>query len=299
MADVGIVFGVSAFANNLSKILTEEYAVLGSGTVRQVAWIERELRSMQGLLEQVGRRGYGEQEQDLNEWEEKLKEIARDAEDVIETFVIKSVKRRRSGVLYWIDKHKVGKELEKIRKRMRDISQTGLTDIVRVSVETAPGGETSSSFPITTITTLAMEKLDHILSQCLSTDDEVVEIVEQVRDGLSKLQNINLISPRSKRENVWLEEVKELCSYTESVGCNFILVKERRSKMGWLKTVFYLSADYATENKFKKQMKYIRTRIGDAVHRCLTYGVGGQLDMGVGFKKKNTRTRLVTRELDK
>ncbi|KAK2457401.1 disease resistance protein RPM1 [Trifolium repens] len=285
MADVGIVFGVSAFANNLSKILTEEYAVLGSGTVRQVAWIERELRSMQGLLEQVGRRGYGEQEQDLNEWEEKLKEIARDAEDVIETFVIKSVKRRRSGVLYWIDKHKVGKELEKIRKRMRDISQTGLTDIVRVSVETAPGGETSSSFPITTITTLAMEKLDHILSQCLSTDDEVVEIVEQVKDGLSKLQNINLISPRSERENVWLEEVKELCSYTESVGCNFILVKERRSKMGWLKTVFYLSADYASENKFKKQMKYIRTRIGDAVHSCLTYGVGGQLDMGVGLKK--------------
>jgi hypothetical protein len=130
-----------------------------------------------------------------------------------------------------------------------------------------------------------MEKLDHILSQCLSTDDEVVEIVEQVKDGLSKLQNINLISPRSKRENIWLEEVKELCSYTESVGCNFILVKERRSKMGWLKTVFYLSADYASENKFKKQMKYIRTRIGDAVHSCLTYGVGGQLDMGVGFKK--------------
>ncbi|CAJ2629356.1 unnamed protein product [Trifolium pratense] len=285
MADVGIVFGVLRLANKLSKILIEEYAVLGSGTVRQVAWIERELRSMQEMLEQVGQHGYGEQKQDLNEWEEKLKEIARDADDVIETFLIKSVKRRRSGVMYWIDKHKVGKELEKIRQRMRDISQIGISNIVSVSVETAAEGETSSSSTITTATTLAMEKLDHILSQCLSTDDEVVEIVEQVKDGLGKLQNINLISPRSERENVWLEEVKELCNYTETVGCNFILAKERQSKMGWLKTVLYLSDDYASENKFMKQMKYIRTRIGDAVDRSLTYGVGAQLDMGVGFKK--------------
>jgi hypothetical protein len=37
--------------------------------------------------------------------------------------VIKSVKRRRWGVLHWYDKYKVGKELEKIRKRMRDISE--------------------------------------------------------------------------------------------------------------------------------------------------------------------------------
>ncbi|MCI33310.1 putative disease resistance RPP13-like protein 2-like, partial [Trifolium medium] len=144
-------------------ILIEEYTVLGSGTARQVAWIERELRSMQGLLERVGHRRYGEKEQELNDWEEKLKEIAGDAEDVIETFVIKSVKRRRWGVLYWIDKYKLGKELEKIRKRMRDISQTGMnlnTDIVGVSVETTSGeGETTSS---STIVVVAMEMLDHI-----------------------------------------------------------------------------------------------------------------------------------------
>ena len=290
MADFGISLALSAanVANALSKILIEEYAVLGSGTIRHVEWIERELRSMQGLLEQAGQRGYGEQEQEFNEWEEKLKEVAGDAEDVIETFVIKSVKRRRWGVLYWIDKHKVGKELQKIRRRMRDISQTGMnlnTNVVRVSVET-PGREAPSS-TTTSVVAPAMEKLDHILSQTtIVTGEEVIEMVERVRGEFVRLQNVvsNLRST-SERENVWLEEVKELCNYTESVAGKFILVKERRSKMVLLKKLLYLSADYASENEFKKQMKYIGTRIGDEVHISLTYEVGGQLDMGVGFKK--------------
>ncbi|GAU16965.1 hypothetical protein TSUD_37230 [Trifolium subterraneum] len=290
MTDVtGFLLGVTSVANSLSNILIEEYTVLGSGTARQVAWIERELRSMQGLLERMGHRRYGEKEQELNEWEEKFKEIAGDAEDVIETFVIKSVKRRRWGVLYWIDKHKLGKELEKIRKRMRDISQTGMnlnTDIVGVSVETTPGGEATSS---SNIVVVAMEMLDHIMSQTtLVTGEEVIEMVERVKGELVRLQN-NIVSNLwsiSERKNVWLEEVRELCNYTERVVGKFILVKERRSKMGRLKKIIYLSADYASENEFKKKMKYIRTRIGDAVHKSLTYGVGGQLvDMGVGLQK--------------
>jgi len=291
MADFGISLAISVanVANSLSKILIEEYAVLGGGTIKHVEWIERELRSMQGLLEQAGQRGYGEQEQEFNEWEEKLKEVAGDAEDVIETFVIKSVKRRRWGVLYWIDKHKVGKELQKIRRRMRDISQTGMnlnTNVVSVSVET-PGREAPSS-TTTSVVAPAVEKLNHILSQTtIVTGEEVIEMVERVRGEFVRLQNdiASNLRSTSERENVWLEEVKELCNYTESVAGNFILVKERRSKMGRLKKLLYLSTDYASENEFKKQMKYIGTRIGDAVHRSLTYEVGGQLDMGVGFKK--------------
>ncbi|XP_058770148.1 probable disease resistance RPP8-like protein 4 [Vicia villosa] len=284
--------GLSVVANSLSKILIQEYTLLGSGTIRRLEWIERELRSMHGLLERVGQRRYGEQEQELNEWEEKLNEIARDAEDVIETFVIKSVKRRRWGFLYWIDKHKVGKELEKIRKRMRDISQSGMnlnTNIVSVSIETTPGGGEASSSTTTTVV-VAMEKLDHILNQTIIvTDEEMMEMVERVKDEFVYLQNnivsSNLYWSRSERGNMWLEEVKELCNYTESVAGNFILVKERRAKMGRLKKVLYLLADYASENEFKTQLKSIRTRIGDAMHRSLTYEVGGQLDMGVGLKR--------------
>ncbi|XP_004496125.1 putative disease resistance RPP13-like protein 2 [Cicer arietinum] len=281
MADIAIDLVVSAVANSLSKILIEEFALLGGGTVRRVEWIERELRSMQGLLEQVEQRGYGEHEQDYNEWEDKLKEIACDAEDVIETFVIKSVKRKRWGILHWLDKYKVGKELEQIRRRMRDISHTGMnlnTDTVTVSVEAS-----SSSSTTTSLVAPAVEKFDHILSQTIFTSDEVIEMVELVKGEFLDLQNkiVYNLNSTSERENVWLEEVKEVCNYTESIVGNFIVVKERRSKMSKLKKVLYLSADYASENKFKKQMKYIRTRIGDAVHRSLTYGVVRQdHDMG-------------------
>jgi hypothetical protein len=56
---------------------------------RHVEWIEKELRWMHGLLEQVGQHGDSEQ----GEWTEKLMDLAREAEDAIEMFVINSVKK--------------------------------------------------------------------------------------------------------------------------------------------------------------------------------------------------------------
>ncbi|MCI75160.1 LRR and NB-ARC domain disease resistance protein, partial [Trifolium medium] len=53
---------------------------------------------MHGWLEQVGQRGDSEQEERAAE---KLMDLAREAEDAIETFVINSEKRRRWGVLHW------------------------------------------------------------------------------------------------------------------------------------------------------------------------------------------------------
>ncbi|CAL5209033.1 unnamed protein product [Lathyrus oleraceus] len=289
MDNSGIVFTVLSLslAKSLFKLLIEF-----GNTIERVEWIERELRSMEVLLERVGQRRYVEQEQELNEWEEKLKETARDAEDVIETFVIKSVKRRRWGVLYWIDKYKIGKELQKIHERMRDVSQTGMnlyTDIASISVETTPRGEASSSSATSTTVVVAIKKLDHILCQNTIVSDEEIEMVERLKAEFIYLQNnivpSNLSWLRCEGENVWLEEVGELCNYTERVVDNFILIKERWSKMGRLKKLIYLLADYAPENELKKQLKYIRTRIGDATHRSLTYEVWGLLDMGLEFKK--------------
>jgi hypothetical protein len=74
-----------------------------------------------------------------------------------------------------------------------------------------------------------------------------------------------------------LEQVKELCSYTQTVAGNFILVKERQSKMGRLAKFLYLAEDYVSEAEFKKQMNYVRAQIGDAFHTSWTYGVGEQL----------------------
>ncbi|XP_004496122.2 putative disease resistance RPP13-like protein 2 [Cicer arietinum] len=162
---------------------------------------------------------------------------------------------------------------------MREISQFGMNLNTGVSVSVETQGEAKPSWSSTT--TSVVEKLDRILSQTIVNDDKVIEMVERVKNQLIELQNIaNNLKSTNERENVWLEEVKEVCNYTQSVATNFILGKERWSKMGWLKKVVYLPVNYASENQFKKKMKYIRTQIEDALHRSFTFGVGGQERMG-------------------
>ncbi|PNX73417.1 LRR and NB-ARC domain disease resistance protein, partial [Trifolium pratense] len=273
MASVAVESVVAVF----TKFLIEEYAVLAEAG-KHVEWIEKELRSMQGLLEQVEQRGDGEQEQALKEWADKLKDVALKAEDVIKTFVIKSVKRRRWGVLHWYDKYKVGKELEKIRKSMRDICQNGMnlnTHVVTVSVETPP--PSSSSFNYTATIVAAMKKLDHILSSqdLITGNNKVIKIVEEVKDGLNDLQNIvSKLNSTNERETVWLEEVNDVCSYMAEVVGNFIAGREKwlqmRSSLSLVRKVLYHDASLG---EFNKQMKHVSTQIGDALGRSLTYGV--------------------------
>ena len=278
----------------LSKILIEEYALLG-GAARQVEWIEKELRSVQGLLEQVEQSTYDQNAQELNDLAEKLKETALDAKNVIETFMLKSVKWRRWGVLYVADKHDVGVELLQIGNRMRNISQKIMnylnTDNVSVSVETP--GEAITSSSTTTVVAPAMEKLDHILSQNLITGNKAIKMVEQVRDGLKDLQNIvSKLSSSSERESVWLEEVKAVSNYTAGVAENFIAKREKWLKMsvcGLSRKNLVLCEGNSSENEFKKEMKYVRAQIGDALHRSLTYEVQGKdTGVGLGFKQCST-----------
>jgi hypothetical protein len=198
---------VDVVLSTVTTFLIEEYGVLGN-TVRHVEWIEKELRSMRGLLEQVKQHGYGEQEQAFNEWADMLEDVALDAKNVIETFVIKSVKRKRWGALHWFDKYYVGKQLQHIRRRMRDISHTGMNIDMKISVsvqapavgeeeEAAPPLSSSSS--TTAAAAAAMNKLDHILSQNLITSSKVIEIVEQVKDGLRSIQNIvSILKPTNE-----------------------------------------------------------------------------------------------------
>lgn len=272
---------VDVVVSVVAKFLVEEYAVLGD-TARHVEWIEKELRSMRGLLEQIEQRGDGEQEQELKEWAEKLKDVALYAKNVIETFVIKSVKRRRWGVLHWYDKYKVGKELEEIRKRMRDISQKimNLNLDVSVFVETPVVRGEVPAPSCSTIIEVAMEKLDHILSrQDLITRNKVIEMVEEVKDGLKDLKNIvSKLKSTNERETVWLEEVNEVCNYSGKVVGNFIARREKWFKMyGW-KKVLYLYEGYALVWEFKSQMRYIRScEIGDTLQRGMTYGVVGDI----------------------
>ncbi|XP_058770170.1 disease resistance protein RPP13-like [Vicia villosa] len=266
---------VDVVVSVVSKFLLEEYAVLGNAA-RHVEWIEKELRSMRGLLEQVEKKGNGEQTQELKDFAEKLQDVALDAKNVIETFLIKSVKRRRRGVFHWFDKHTVGKDLEKIRKKMREISYIGLNlnkNVLVLSVENPPSSRSnSSSIPV--VVYMAMEKLDHILSQNLIASNKVIELVEGAKDGLKVLENIvSNLKSSNERETVWLEEVNDVCSCTVKVAENFIARSSFQRKLPYHSW------------KFKKQMKCVSTEIGDALARSLIYGI---VDMDETTQKPTT-----------
>ena len=227
----------------------------------------------------------------MREWAEKLKDVALDAKDVIDTFVIKSVKRRRWGVLHWYDKYKVGKELEKIRKRMRDISQKimNLNLDVSVSVETPVVRGEAPAPSSSTIIEVAMEKLDHILRcQNLITSNKVIKMVEEVKDGLKDLQNIvSKLKSTNGRETVWLEQVNEVCNYMAEVAGNFIARREKWFQMSsrclslMRKVLYHDTSSW----EFKKQMKHVSIQIGDALGRSLTYEVVGVGDMNETTKR--------------
>ncbi|KAG5004649.1 hypothetical protein AAZX31_10G186200 [Glycine max] len=284
MADLAVSFIVSAVANNLTGFLVQESARALKSVRSRVEWIAKELRCMLAFIEHLeSREGSNPNQLELVE---DIRIVALDAQDVMETFQ----RRRRKGVMYWFCKYKLGRELDKISNRMRQISErirnseSDQTSIVP-TVET-PGVRA------TTIVSPALEKLDHILTQNLIIrDEELIEIVEHVRDDVlvdikNAVSNLNSTTGElSQRENVWLEEVKEVCDYTVGVAEKFIARTEKRSSMGRLCQFLYLFELYASKHEFMKKMKYICTQFEDALYRRWTFF--GK-DMGAKMGSRST-----------
>jgi len=132
--------------------------------------------------------------------------------------------------------------------------------------------------------TVAVQKLHHILTQNLITLDEVIEIVQNVRDAYLILSNFNSTKGEwsHQRQQVWLQEVKDICDYTVAVADKFI---ERRERSVW--HVFY-PYEHAMEMNLMEEMEHISTQFGDAFYRRWTFGDGGKVVMGdiIGSRSK-------------
>jgi len=111
-----------------------------------------------------------------------------------------------------------------------------------------------------------VEKLDHILTQNLTTLDEVIEVVQNVRDGYLILSNFNSTTGKwsQQRQQVWLQEVKDICDYTVAVAAKFI---ERRERQRSVWHLFYPYQQHFMEMNLMKQMEHISTQFGDALYR--------------------------------
>lgn len=282
MAQLAVSFIVPRVARKLSDVLIQESARLVEVADR-IRWIVKELEYMQKFVQDLERSNSNQLEE---MFEEITNVVARQAEDVIDTFLNKSVNRRKKGVQYLLEKYDIAKELEPICDRVREISErisNYLNEPIAVTIETP-------RVRATTIVSPALEELDHILTQNLIIlDEELIEIVEHVRDKdlgdthniVSKLNSAEeSIHSQSQRARVWLKDIENICADTVAVAENFIATRRKRlSRTGWLWQVFYFFEQRVSERKFKQQMEYIRTQLEDALYRRWTFGDGGK-DMG-------------------
>lgn len=126
---------VVTVVKNLGDILVQQAQFL-YGVRGEVRWIEGELRRIQCFLEDADQKRKGN-DQRVKNWVRDVGDVAYDAEDIIETFVLKIERRRRrrwrgfAGHVFryafifgeLIDCYKIGLDVSEIKARILDISE--------------------------------------------------------------------------------------------------------------------------------------------------------------------------------
>ncbi|PIN21651.1 Apoptotic ATPase [Handroanthus impetiginosus] len=123
MAEAAISFAVETLGN----LLIEKVFFLG-GVEKQVKWVKRELQRMQGFLKDASKKQA--KNQSIRQWISEIRDLAQDAEDVIETFILEiDNPRRRRGLLgrcasfpsHLYHLYKLGNEIKSIKARLQEI----------------------------------------------------------------------------------------------------------------------------------------------------------------------------------
>ncbi|KAL7108950.1 hypothetical protein ACP275_06G145300 [Erythranthe tilingii] len=126
MADAAIFCAVNALG-----VLVVEKAGFLRGVEEQVKWLKNELKRMQCFLKDAAEKQA--QNESIRQWISDIREVAQDADDVIETFILKFDTPRSSegslGRLIYFPKHlyhlnMVGKEIDSIKAKLKDIESS-------------------------------------------------------------------------------------------------------------------------------------------------------------------------------
>ncbi|KAK9265815.1 hypothetical protein L1049_021576 [Liquidambar formosana] len=121
---------VSAAVERLADYLIQEVVFL-QGVEDEVQWLKSELATMQSFLKDATEKQVGDKR--IVRWISEVRDLAYDSEDVIDTFILKMGGTPKRGSLASFKKcscifnadptnlHKIGKEIEALKKRMVDI----------------------------------------------------------------------------------------------------------------------------------------------------------------------------------
>ncbi|KAL0355633.1 UNVERIFIED_CONTAM: putative disease resistance protein [Sesamum radiatum] len=126
MAEAAISFTVETLGN----LAIQKVAFLWD-VQRQVNWLKDELKRMQSFLKDASEKQANDAR--VRNWISEIRELAQDAEDVVDTYILKvETKRGSKGLLgrcasfpqhvYRLDR--LGQEIESIRARLRDIDES-------------------------------------------------------------------------------------------------------------------------------------------------------------------------------
>ncbi|XP_058067578.1 putative disease resistance protein At1g50180 [Magnolia sinica] len=144
---------VSLVLRKLSDVLVQE-AVSLYGVRDQVEWVERELRRMRCFLKDAHAKQSGDER--VKNWVADVRDVAYDAEDVIDTFILKIEGHMRSGFVGFfkrcifihvelLARREVGNEIERIKNKIREMSASrltyGITDVSKVEEGSSSRGE--------------------------------------------------------------------------------------------------------------------------------------------------------------
>ncbi|KAF8398504.1 hypothetical protein HHK36_017433 [Tetracentron sinense] len=128
MAESVVSFVVERFGD----LLIQE-AVFLHGVSGQVQSMQSEMKRMQCFLKDAD--AIQEKNERVRNWVAEIRDVAYDAEDVIDRFILKVSSRRRGGLKgvlkryvcifdEWIELHKVGKKMEVIQAKIHDITNS-------------------------------------------------------------------------------------------------------------------------------------------------------------------------------
>ncbi|KAK9141809.1 hypothetical protein Syun_011209 [Stephania yunnanensis] len=137
---------VSVTVEKLADLLIQEVSFL-YGVKDQVRWIHRELKRMQSFLRDADNKQ--ESDERIKNWVLEIRDVAFDAEDVIDTHMYveahKQHRRRLVKVVKFINDmvahYKVGKEIERIKSRIKEISESTAVYGIQTSSRAAGEGD--------------------------------------------------------------------------------------------------------------------------------------------------------------
>ncbi|PIN06172.1 Apoptotic ATPase [Handroanthus impetiginosus] len=118
---------ISSAVETLGNLLMEKVGFLAD-VEEQVKWVKRELQRMQGFLKDANQKQA--KNESVSTWISEIRELAQDAEDVIETFILEIDSPRRSrGLLgrcacfpsHLYHLNKLGNEINSIKGRLEEI----------------------------------------------------------------------------------------------------------------------------------------------------------------------------------